>query len=60
MNKSLKSFYDVYNFPEIKKFLKIGKKKTLEVCHISIFINITFIDPKRKRKKSQFTKEFRN
>jgi hypothetical protein len=60
MNKSLKSFYDVYNFPEIKKFLKIGKKKTLEVCNILIIINITFIDPKRKRRKSQFTKEFRN
>ena len=31
MNKSLKSFYDVYRYPENQKFLVQGKKKSLEV-----------------------------
>ena len=31
MNKTLKSFYDVYRYPDIQKFLDQGKKKSLEV-----------------------------
>ena len=43
MNKSLKSFYDVYRYPDIQKFLDLGKKKSLEVRNILYLINI-FID----------------
>ncbi len=35
MNKSLKSFYDAFHFPDIQKFLALGKKKSLEVFHNS-------------------------
>ena len=38
MNKTLKSFYDVYRYPDIQKFLDQGKKKSLEVRNISQFI----------------------
>ena len=33
MNKSLKSFYDTFRYPDIQKFLDLGKKKSLEVNH---------------------------
>ena len=34
MNRTLKSFYDSYHFPEIQKFLDLGKKKSIEVNNI--------------------------
>ena len=43
MNKSLKSFYDVYRYPDIQKFLDIGKKKSLEVRKF-IYLIIIIVD----------------
>ena len=31
MNRSFRSFYDTFHFPEIQKFLDLGKKKSQEV-----------------------------
>lgn len=35
MNKTLKSFQDIYHFPEVQKFLELGKKKSSEVNYFS-------------------------
>ena len=34
MNKSLKSFYDTYQYPEIQKFLSLATKKAIQVRNI--------------------------
>lgn len=52
MNKSLKSFYDVYRYPDIQKFLDKGKKKSLEVSNNTYFNIYIFRLLKQMKKKS--------
>ena len=54
MNRSLRSFYDSFHFPEIQKFLDLGKKISLEVTHI-FYLFYQIIDIISKSRKINHT-----